>query len=376
MNRQRSKTMGSLMVMGGSGGRKPNGGGGPMGHDTPISSGRVDIGLNKSQMAPLQPVQLWRSKAQKKASMMADVHQQLLPAARQSMNAARQRQKVAANMQQGLIGKSALLGKLREKTALKKLDLDRRHGEMLERMDREASHSNYDERDTYLYREHSLHHLETMMVHRRAGNEMGAAYRADDLSKPYSLAVQHGGHAHNHNRNAPNTVDFQELRRTNDPNEMRGMVVTHNHPSSQPLSDPDVITSMRYDLAQVRAVGNKGVFSLKRPQNGWNYVAPFGNGTSSQARLGSHMDAATQQDLQSSQRKDVERKLRHQVEPKSDDPKIDNLLRLRQHHQVRRFSADIGATYSAPQRYVDEMTAQLGVDYPLKQANQRSKINK
>ncbi len=376
MNRQRSKTMGSLMVMGGSGGRKPNGGGdGPMGHYAPIASGRVDIGLSKAQMASSQPVQLWRSQARKKAAMMADVHQQLQPVAQRSMTAARQRQSEAASMQQSLAGKSALLGKLREKTALKKLDLDRRHGEMLERMGREASHSNYDERDTYLYREHSLPYLETMMVHRRAGNEMGAAYRANDLSKPYSLAVQHG-HAHGNNRNAPNTVDFQELRRTNDADEMQGMVVTHNHPSSQPLSDPDVLTSMRYDLAQVRAVGNKGVFSLKRPQNGWNYVAPFGNGTSSQARLGSHMDAATQQDLQSSQRKEVERKLRHQVEPKSDDPKIDNLLRLRQHHQVRRFAADIGATYTAPQRYVDEMTAQLGVDYPLKQANQRSKINK
>jgi hypothetical protein len=53
----------------------------------------------------------------------------------------------------------------------------------------------------------------------------------------------------------------------------RGAVLTHNHPGfGGSLSEHDVWTAIRYDLAEVRAVDareQKHVYSVRRPGGGW-----------------------------------------------------------------------------------------------------------
>jgi hypothetical protein len=61
---------------------------------------------------------------------------------------------------------------------------------------------------------------------------------------------------------------------------MKDAVLTHNHPNALALSQADIRVAVRYNLAEIRAVGAftdgsgkviaRTEFSLKRPEGGWN----------------------------------------------------------------------------------------------------------
>lgn len=46
-------------------------------------------------------------------------------------------------------------------------------------------------------------------------------------------------------------------------------IVTHNHPSGASFSKTDVMTSFNANLSEIRAVGTKRTYSLKRGKEGW-----------------------------------------------------------------------------------------------------------
>jgi len=45
---------------------------------------------------------------------------------------------------------------------------------------------------------------------------------------------------------------------------MKGAVLTHNHPSGRTFSDADLITTVKWDLKEIRAAHSKGVYSIKQ----------------------------------------------------------------------------------------------------------------
>ena len=51
---------------------------------------------------------------------------------------------------------------------------------------------------------------------------------------------------------------------------MKGLVLTHNHPSGQSLSIPDVRLAMAYNLTEIRAVGRLYRYSIKPRPGGWS----------------------------------------------------------------------------------------------------------
>ena len=51
---------------------------------------------------------------------------------------------------------------------------------------------------------------------------------------------------------------------------MKGMIVTHNHPSGASLSMPDVRLAMRLQMAEMRAVGKLYRYSIKPGPGGWS----------------------------------------------------------------------------------------------------------
>ena len=59
----------------------------------------------------------------------------------------------------------------------------------------------------------------------------------------------------------------------------KGSVVTHNHPHDHSLSQGDVANAVAMDLAEIRAVGPKYTYSLKRPSGGWGVSAETANET-------------------------------------------------------------------------------------------------
>jgi hypothetical protein len=46
-------------------------------------------------------------------------------------------------------------------------------------------------------------------------------------------------------------------------------ILTHNHPSNTSFSLPDLETASRFNLTEVRVVGETGVFSMKPSRDGW-----------------------------------------------------------------------------------------------------------
>ena len=237
------------------------------------------------------------------------------------------------------------------------------------RQQREETHAPYDALDVKLYRNYSLSKLETMMKGRNAPNELGAAYRQNDLSRPYSMAVQKGAkhdHAHHPAKQGPNSIEMHDLKKQpTNPNELSGMVVTHSHPGSNPLSGPDVMQAMKHDFSEIRAVGQKGAYSLRRPTQGWNYV-PMKVGVmsnSSQSRLDLSVAEAEQHDLKTPLRQKSTNLVNFQGVNGTKEQQ--NFGQLRQHHAVRRFALSIGAHYEAPEDHVGTMKQDFDRHYPL-----------
>jgi hypothetical protein len=46
-------------------------------------------------------------------------------------------------------------------------------------------------------------------------------------------------------------------------------ILTHNHPSDTSLSQFDLETAARFDVAEIRVVGETGIYSMRSSQNGW-----------------------------------------------------------------------------------------------------------
>jgi hypothetical protein len=46
-------------------------------------------------------------------------------------------------------------------------------------------------------------------------------------------------------------------------------ILTHNHPSGGSFSPTDLMTAANTNLAEIRAVGSRGTFSMRRPADGW-----------------------------------------------------------------------------------------------------------
>ena len=46
-------------------------------------------------------------------------------------------------------------------------------------------------------------------------------------------------------------------------------IVTHNHPSGVTFSKQDILTATKSNLVEIRAVGTKRTYSMKRPESGW-----------------------------------------------------------------------------------------------------------
>lgn len=46
-------------------------------------------------------------------------------------------------------------------------------------------------------------------------------------------------------------------------------IVTHNHPSGRSFSRQDILTTTSDNLSEIRAVGTKRTYSMKRPESGW-----------------------------------------------------------------------------------------------------------
>ena len=49
----------------------------------------------------------------------------------------------------------------------------------------------------------------------------------------------------------------------------RHQILTHNHPSDTSFSQPDLETAARFDVAEVRVVGETGIYSMSPSRNGW-----------------------------------------------------------------------------------------------------------
>ena len=49
----------------------------------------------------------------------------------------------------------------------------------------------------------------------------------------------------------------------------RHQILTHNHITDTSFSQPDLETAARFDLAEVRVVGETGIYSMRPSQNGW-----------------------------------------------------------------------------------------------------------
>lgn len=79
--------------------------------------------------------------------------------------------------------------------------------------------------------------------------ETGAIFKPNDLTNP--IWVNKG------NANSVNIVDAR------DKDLMRGNILTHNHPSSSPFSDADIMILLNDELSEVRAVSELADFSMK-----------------------------------------------------------------------------------------------------------------
>lgn len=53
----------------------------------------------------------------------------------------------------------------------------------------------------------------------------------------------------------------------------KDMVITHNHPNGNSFSVGDMVAAVEKNLKELRAVYKDTVFSLKRPEGGWNVTA-------------------------------------------------------------------------------------------------------
>ena len=51
--------------------------------------------------------------------------------------------------------------------------------------------------------------------------------------------------------------------------DLKDWTVTHNHPKGGPLSTGDITNAILNNMKEIRAVGKNGVFSFKRPPEGW-----------------------------------------------------------------------------------------------------------
>ena len=57
----------------------------------------------------------------------------------------------------------------------------------------------------------------------------------------------------------------------------KNVILTHNHPRDLPLSKSDYVFAAQNNLAEVRAVGPRTTYVLKRPKSGWPNAGLIGS---------------------------------------------------------------------------------------------------